>query len=42
MASGPARQNLEGEHASEDFDRSQQIIRQTRLELEEVLQVLKR
>ena len=37
-----ARQNLEGEQASDDFDRSQQIIRQTRLELEEVLQVLKR
>jgi DNA-binding transcriptional MerR regulator len=37
-----ARQNLEGEQASDDFDRSQQIIRQTRIELEEVLQVLKR
>ncbi len=37
-----ARQQLGGEQASEDFDRSQQIIRQLRTELEEVLQVLKR
>ena len=37
-----ARQKLEGEQASEDFDRSQQIIRQVRSELEEVLAELKR
>jgi DNA-binding transcriptional MerR regulator len=37
-----ARQQLEGEQAHDDFDRSHQIIRQVRLELEEVLQVLKR
>ncbi len=37
-----ARQKLEGEQVSDDFARSQQIIRQTRMELEEVLQVLKR
>ena len=37
-----ARQQLEGDEAHDDFDRSHQIIRQTRLELEEVLKVLKR
>jgi DNA-binding transcriptional MerR regulator len=37
-----ARQQLEGEEAAEDYDRSHQIVRQVRLELEEVLQVLKR
>ena len=37
-----ARQQLGGEQAHDDFDRSQQIIRQVRLELEDVLQVLKR
>jgi len=37
-----ARQQLGGERAHDDFDRSQQIIRQVRMELEAVLQVLKR
>jgi DNA-binding transcriptional MerR regulator len=37
-----ARQQLEGDRAHDDFDRSQQIIRQVRMELEEVLHVLKR
>ena len=36
------RQMLEGDEAKEDVNRSQQIIRQTRMELEQVLQVLKR
>ena len=39
---GGARQMLEGDEAKEDINRSQQIIRQVRLELEQVLQVLKR
>ena len=39
---GGARQQLEGEGASEDVNRSQQIIRQVRMELEQVLHVLKR
>jgi DNA-binding transcriptional MerR regulator len=39
---GGARQMLEGSEAKEDVNRSQQIIRQVRLELEQVLQVLKR
>ena len=39
---GGARQMLEGHEAKEDVNRSQQIIRQVRLELEQVLQVLKR
>ena len=39
---GGARQQLEGEGAQDDVNRSHQIIRQVRLELEQVLQVLKR
>ncbi len=39
---GGARQMLEGEEAREDVNRSQQIIRQVRMELEQILQVLKR
>ena len=39
---GGARQQLQGEGASDDVNRSQQIIRQLRLELEQVLHVLKR
>ncbi len=39
---GGARQQLEGDGAHDDINRSQQIIRQLRGELEEVLQVLKR
>ena len=39
---GGARQQLQGEGASDDVNRSQQIIRQVRLELEQVLHVLKR
>ena len=39
---GGARQKLSGEGAKEDANQSQQIIRQIRTELEEVLQILKR
>ncbi len=39
---GGARQQLSGEKSKEDSQRSQQIIRQLRVELEEVLQLLKR
>ena len=39
---GGARQMLEGDEARDDANRSQQIIRQVRMELEQVLQVLKR
>ena len=39
---GGARQMLEGDEAKDDVNRSQQIIRQVRMELEQVLQVLKR
>ncbi len=39
---GGARQRLEGETAKSDVSRSHQIIRQVRLELEDVLQILKR
>ena len=39
---GGARQMLEGDEAKDDVNRSQQIIRQVRMELEHVLQVLKR
>ena len=39
---GGARQQLEGDGAQDDVNRSQQIIRQVRMELEQVLQVLKR
>ncbi|GJM09454.1 MAG: MerR family transcriptional regulator [Lysobacteraceae bacterium] len=39
---GGARQRLEGEQSKSDTSRSHQIIKQTRIELEEVLQILKR
>ena len=39
---GGARQKLSGESAKEDANQSQQIIRQIRTELEQVLQILKR
>jgi DNA-binding transcriptional MerR regulator len=39
---GGARQQLEGDNAQDDVNRSQQIIRQVRMELEQVLHVLKR
>lgn len=39
---GGARQQLSGEIAKDDSSQSQQIIRQVRLELEEVLNILKR
>ena len=39
---GGARQRLSGEEAREDVSQSQQIIRQMRVELEELLQILKR
>ena len=39
---GGARQQLSGEHAKHDSEQSQQIIRQIRVELEEVLDLLKR
>jgi DNA-binding transcriptional MerR regulator len=39
---GGARQKLSGEDAKDDVNQSQQIIKQLRVELEEVLQILKR
>ena len=39
---GGARQKLSGTEAKEDVNQSQQIIRQMRGELEELLQILKR
>jgi len=39
---GGARQQLSGEHAKEDVNQSQQIIRQLRTELEDILAGLKR
>jgi DNA-binding transcriptional MerR regulator len=39
---GGARQKMSGEDAREDVTQSQQIVHQVRLELEEVLQLLKR
>jgi DNA-binding transcriptional MerR regulator len=39
---GGARQRLEGSEAKDDVNQSQQIIRQTLIELEELLQILKR
>ncbi len=39
---GGARQQLSGETAKHDITQSQQIVRQIRMELEEVLQILKR
>ena len=39
---GGARQRLSGEEAREDVSQSQQIIRQLRIELEDVLNILRR
>jgi DNA-binding transcriptional MerR regulator len=39
---GGARQKMSGEDAKEDVNQSQQIVHQVRLELEEVLSLLKR
>lgn len=39
---GGARQRLSGDEARDDINQSQQIIRQMRMELEELLQILKR
>ena len=39
---GGARQQLEGEDVKDDNNQSQQIVRQLRVELEEVLDILKR
>ncbi len=39
---GGARQQLEGDAAHDDTNRSQQIVRQMRVELEEILNVLRR
>jgi hypothetical protein len=39
---GGARQRLSGEDAKEDSNQSQQIVRQLRVELEEVLDLLRR
>lgn len=39
---GGARQRLEGDDARDDISQSQQIIKQTLVELEELLQILKR
>lgn len=39
---GGARQQLSGETAKEDLTQSQQVVRQVRLELEELLQLLRR
>jgi DNA-binding transcriptional MerR regulator len=39
---GGARQRLTGEEAKTDLSQSQQIVRQIRLELEEVLKILRR
>lgn len=39
---GGARQRLSGEHAKDDSIQSQQIIRQLRIELEEVLDLLRK
>jgi len=39
---GGARQRLQGEAAKEDVNQSQQIIRQVRLELEEIIKILRR
>ena len=39
---GGARQRLTGEEAKTDLSQSQQIVRQLRLELEEVLKILRR
>ncbi|HSH28522.1 MAG TPA: MerR family transcriptional regulator, partial [Thiohalobacter sp.] len=39
---GGARQRLSGDEAKDDINQSQQIIRQMRMELEELLHILKR
>ena len=39
---GGARQKMSGEDAKEDITQSQQIVHQVRIELEDVLQLLKR
>jgi len=39
---GGARQQMSGEHAKQDSNQSQLIIKQLRTELEEILQILKR
>ena len=39
---GGARQKMSGEDAREDINQSQQIVHQVRIELEDVLQLLKR
>jgi DNA-binding transcriptional MerR regulator len=39
---GGARQRLTGEEAREDVTQSQQIVRQIRVELEEILKILRR
>jgi len=39
---GGARQRLEGNEAKDDVNQSQQIIKQTLVELEELLQILRR
>ena len=39
---GGARQRLTGEEAREDVNQSQQIVKQIRLELEEILKILRR
>ncbi|CAN5162285.1 MerR family transcriptional regulator [soil metagenome] len=39
---GGARLQLTGEHAREDVSQSQQIVKQIRVELEEVLKILRR
>ncbi len=39
---GGARQQLSGESAKEDLSQTQQVVRQVRLELEELLQILRR
>jgi DNA-binding transcriptional MerR regulator len=39
---GGARQRLTGEEAKSDLSQSQQIVRQLRLELEEILKILRR
>ena len=39
---GGARQRLSGDHARDDSNQSQQIVRQLRVELEEVLDLLRR
>ncbi|MBA3562995.1 MAG: MerR family transcriptional regulator [Gammaproteobacteria bacterium] len=39
---GGARLQLTGEHAKEDVSQSQQIVKQLRVELEEILKILRR